>query len=148
MADWLGLQGWSTGDVLALLGIVATIVVAVVGPIRKSLVRLVKAGALHAGSGERSYAKWFIGQWGVYENPYLDDPTCSWRGRATRRRSSGSWPATARCCSRTATAWSARCPMPRTPCRKLWCGPGGTSIPSAVTPAWAAGCTASPQTSA
>lgn len=32
-----------------------------------------RAGLLRAGRDERRYAAWFIGKWGVYENPYLAD---------------------------------------------------------------------------
>ena len=71
--DLTWFDNWSTGDVLALAGIIATILVAVIGPIRRSLVQLMKASSLRSGRSERLYAAWFVRQWGVYENPYLDD---------------------------------------------------------------------------
>ena len=66
-------RGLSTGDVLAFLGIVATIVVAVVPALRAGAKGMINAAFLRGGRSERRYAKWFVEQWGVYENPYLDD---------------------------------------------------------------------------
>lgn len=64
---------WSTGDILALIGIVATILVAIVGPARHWVARLVRDGMLRVGRPEHRYASWFIAKWGQYENPYLAD---------------------------------------------------------------------------
>jgi hypothetical protein len=63
---------WTLGDALALLGVVATVAVAVFGPSRRWLGRLLKSGLMHAGRPESRYGRWFIRQWGVYDNPYLD----------------------------------------------------------------------------
>jgi hypothetical protein len=71
MLEWLRQR--SLSDVLALAGVVATLVVAVVGPIRRWLAGLVRAGLLRVGRPERRYASWFVGKWGQYENPYLAD---------------------------------------------------------------------------
>lgn len=60
---------WSFNDAITVAGVVVVaVVVAVFGPTRPWLVRL-----LRAGRPERRYATWFIQKWGQYENPYLDD---------------------------------------------------------------------------
>lgn len=64
---------WGASEILALLGVVATIVVAVVGPVRRAIGRAWKGALLRAGRPERRYAAWFVRAWGVYDNPYLDD---------------------------------------------------------------------------
>lgn len=69
----LSLHGWSRGDVLALIGILVAIVIAVVPPLRRAIVRSWRALLLRAGFPQRRYAGWFIRTWGAYENPYLDD---------------------------------------------------------------------------
>lgn len=68
--EWL--RGWTRSDLLALSSFVVG-AVAVVGTVRYAVMRLVKAGSLRAGRSERRYASWFIGHWGKYENPYLND---------------------------------------------------------------------------
>jgi hypothetical protein len=71
LIEWL--RGLSSSDRLALVGIVVTVVVAIVGPLRRALLGLLKATLKRTGRDERHYAEWFIRQWGVYDNPYLDD---------------------------------------------------------------------------
>lgn len=70
------LDGWSRGDILALAGVVVAVIgviVTIVPPSRHFVQRLWRAAMLRAGVPRRRYAKWFIGKWGAYENPYLDD---------------------------------------------------------------------------
>ena len=70
------LRNWPRSDVLALATVVVTVigvVIAVVPPLRHFVARLWRAVMLRAGLPRRRYAKWFIGKWGIYENPYLDD---------------------------------------------------------------------------
>lgn len=67
------LHGWSRSDLLALAGVVAAIVIALVPPTRRSLLRWWQAALLRLGFPRRRYARWFVRTWGVYENPYLDD---------------------------------------------------------------------------
>ncbi|MGN9906569.1 NACHT domain-containing protein [Phytohabitans sp. LJ34] len=64
---------WGASEILALLGVVATIVVAMVGPVRRAIGRAWRGALLRAGRPERRYAAWFVRTWGVYDNPYLDD---------------------------------------------------------------------------
>lgn len=73
MPSWLRDHDWSLGDVLALAGVVVTLVVAVVGPLRRRLVRIFRAVRLRVGRPEARYASWFVSTWGVYDNPYLAD---------------------------------------------------------------------------
>lgn len=71
MLDWLQRQSWSLEAVLAVAGVVATIAVAVIAPLRRWLAKLVRSGLLRSGRPERRYARWFVEKWGVYDNPYL-----------------------------------------------------------------------------
>jgi hypothetical protein len=73
MLEWLRQHSWSLGDLLALASVVATIVVAVIGPMHRWLGTSVRAGLMRAGRTERRYASWFVDKWGQYENPYLAD---------------------------------------------------------------------------
>jgi hypothetical protein len=72
LARW-PLHSWSRADLLALAGIVTAIVIAVTPPLRRALIRGWRAVLMRAGFPHRKYARWFIRQWGQYENPYLDD---------------------------------------------------------------------------
>lgn len=73
MLDWLSPRQWTLSDVLTLAGLILAIVIAVFGPTRRWVGRLVRGGLLRAGRPERRYASWFVGKWGEYENPYLAD---------------------------------------------------------------------------
>lgn len=67
------LHDWSRGDVLALAGVIITIAIAIVPPIRRYILRKWQALLMWAGFPRRRYARWFVGQWETYDNPYLDD---------------------------------------------------------------------------
>jgi hypothetical protein len=67
------LHGWSRSDLLALAGLVAAIVIAVVPPLRRGVLRWRQATSLRVGFPQRRYARWFARTWEIYENPYLDD---------------------------------------------------------------------------
>jgi len=77
MLEWLSHHSWSVGDFLALAGVVATVAVAVIGPLRRGFRQSVRAGLMRAGRPERRYATWFVDRWGKYENPYLADTRTS-----------------------------------------------------------------------
>jgi hypothetical protein len=69
------LNGWSRGDILTLIGVVVAIigvVVAIVPPFRHFARRLWRVLLMRAGFPRRRYARWFVKEWGVYDNPYLD----------------------------------------------------------------------------
>jgi hypothetical protein len=67
------LKGWPRADILALIGIIIAVVIAAIPSLRKGLLRVWRRALLRAGFPRRKYAKWFVRQWGIYENPYLDD---------------------------------------------------------------------------
>jgi hypothetical protein len=73
MIDWLRRSGWTPGDVLALVGLVVTVAIAAIGPLRRWVGRVVLAALMRAGRPERRYPRWFIDTWGQYGNPYLAD---------------------------------------------------------------------------
>ncbi len=66
-------HGWTRSDLLALAGIVAACVIAIVPPLRNGVVRWWRTAMQRAGFPRRKYAGWFVRTWGAYENPYLDD---------------------------------------------------------------------------
>lgn len=69
------LHGWSRSDVLALAGVIvalAGVIIALVPPLRHFVQRLWRAFMLRAGFPRRRYARWFVKEWGAYDNPYLD----------------------------------------------------------------------------
>jgi hypothetical protein len=72
-AGWWPLHGWPRSDLLALAGVVAAIVIAVVPPLRRWVLQGWRFALMRAGLPRRKYARWFVRTWGVYENPYLDD---------------------------------------------------------------------------
>ncbi len=67
------LHSWSRSDLLALAGILTAIVIAVVPPFRRGLLRCWRVALLRVGFPRRKYTRWFARTWGAYENPYLDD---------------------------------------------------------------------------
>jgi hypothetical protein len=66
-------HGWSRGDVFALAGVIAVILVGVVPFFRREVIRGWRLAVLMLGFPRRRYARWFIRAWGTYDNPYLDD---------------------------------------------------------------------------
>jgi hypothetical protein len=70
--DW-PLHSWPRADQLALAGIVTAIIIAAMPPLRRGLIRGWHELLMRAGFPRRKYARWFIRQWGHYDNPYLDE---------------------------------------------------------------------------
>lgn len=67
------LHGWSRSDILALAGVIVTLLVAVMPPVRHWLFRQWHVITMRAGFSRRRYTRWFVQEWGNYDNPYLDD---------------------------------------------------------------------------
>jgi len=69
------LNGWSRSDILTLIGVIVAVIgviIAIVPPFRRLAQRLWRALLMRAGFPRRRYARWFVKEWGVYDNPYLD----------------------------------------------------------------------------
>ena len=69
------LNGWSRSDILALIGVVMavlSVVTAIVPPFRHFAQSMWRGLMLRAGLPRRRYARWFVKEWGIYDNPYLD----------------------------------------------------------------------------
>lgn len=66
------MQGWPRADILALLGIVATVVVAIVAPLRKAAIRLADWIWFELGFPARRYRRRFNERYRWLENVYLD----------------------------------------------------------------------------
>ncbi|MEU7870276.1 NACHT domain-containing protein [Dactylosporangium sp. NPDC049140] len=62
----------SVGDVSGLLGVLVTVLLAALPPIRPLLVRLGRRIRFAIGGPERRYAAWFLREHGRYDNPYLE----------------------------------------------------------------------------
>lgn len=66
------MEGWPRADILALLGIVATFVVAMVAPVRNAIIRSADRIAFELGFPARRYRRKFNEQYRWLDNVYLD----------------------------------------------------------------------------
>jgi hypothetical protein len=71
-------HGLSLNEIIAQVAIWAGIVcaaaavIAIVPQSRQAVRRIWRALLMRAGAPRRGYARWFVREWGIYDNPYLD----------------------------------------------------------------------------
>ena len=65
-------RAMSVGDITGIVGVLLTVLLAALPPIRRQFQRLGRRFRFAVGGPERRYADWFLVEHGRYDNPYLE----------------------------------------------------------------------------